>query len=175
MARWFTVVGLLLTAAGIYLAASALIIDWKAHGQGRPLLPWLVTARRWVERRVLGRQPEVVTGSASVVLPKITASGYGYAVLPADAPVERQIEYLREQVRELHNRIGEQGTALRQDIGKVHDQVVQASSEAQSAVAQVEQMARDIATGTTHRQLFGLLLVGAGSFIGALPALFGLS
>lgn len=174
MALACTIIGLLLTGTGIVLAGRALVQDWRTHGQGRPLFSWLAEARVWFLRRVLRRPPVVSRGSGSALVSvRGTASGSGVASPAADAPVEVQITYLREQVRTLHKALGQQRNDIDVDIGKVRSRVSEVESKALSAVAQVEDMARDIATGTTHLQLLGLVLVGLGSAIGALPALFG--
>jgi hypothetical protein len=100
-------------------------------------------------------------------------SATGIVTPAADAPMDSQIAYLRDQVMTLHSMIGEQGRKISAEIGNVDRAVREARQDAQDAVTSVEGMARDIATGTVKIQLFGLLLIGIGSIIAALPVVFG--
>jgi len=103
----------------------------------------------------------------------VVSSATGMVTPGADAPMDSQIAYLRDQVMTLHTMIGEQGRKISAEIAKVDRAVGEARQDAQEAITSVEEMARDIATGTVKIQLFGLLLIGMGSIIAALPVVFG--
>jgi hypothetical protein len=46
-------------------------------------------------------------------------------------------------------------------------------AESRAAVARLDGITRDIATGTVTRQLWGLIFVGTGSVVSILPTVFG--
>jgi hypothetical protein len=166
------IIGLFLNIAGVSLAGWALRQDYRKHAR-KPLLPW-AAAREWFIVRVL-RQTRSVTvhGGTAKGTFAVVVSATGIVTPAADAPMDSQIAYLRDQVMTLHSMIGEQGRKISAEIGNVDRAVREARQDAQDAVTSVEGMARDIATGTVKIQLFGLLLIGIGSIIAALPVVFG--
>ena len=166
-----TIIGLLLNIAGASLAGWALIQDYRKHAR-QPLLPW-VAAKEWFLAKVL-RQTRSVTvrGGAAHGTLGFVGTAAGIATPAADAPMDTQITYLRNQVMTLHSMIGVQRREISAEIRKVDQAVREARQDARDAVTSVEEMARDIATGTVKIQLFGLLLIGLGSTIAALPIVF---
>jgi hypothetical protein len=167
-----TIIGLVLNIAGASLAGWALIQDYRKHAR-KPLLPW-VAAKEWFLSKVL-RQTRSVTvlGGTAHGTFGFVGTATGIATPAVDAPMDSQITYLRDQVMTLHSMIGVQRREISAEIGKVHQAVREARQDARDAVTSVEEMARDIATATVKIQLFGLLLIGTGSIIAALPVVFG--
>jgi hypothetical protein len=166
------IIGLVLNIAGVSLAGWALRQDYRKHAR-KPLMPW-AAAREWFMVKVL-RQTRSVTANVGSLKGTIAvvSSATGMVTPGADAPMDSQIAYLRDQVMTLHTMIGEQGRKISAEIAKVDRAVGEARQDAQEAITSVEEMARDIATGTVKIQLFGLLLIGMGSIIAALPVVFG--
>lgn len=166
------IIGLVLNIAGVSLAGWALRQDYRKHAR-RPLLPW-AAAREWFMVKVLRqtRSINVNVGSVRGTI-AVVSSATGIVTPAADAPMDSQIAYLRDQVMTLHTMIGEQGRKISAEIAKVDRAVGEARQDAQEAVTNIEEMARDIATGTVKIQLSGLLLIGIGSIIAALPVVFG--
>ena len=166
-------IGLLLNVAGVTLAGWALGQDYRKHAD-QPMLPKVAAAKRWFLVKVL-RQTRSVTipGGKATGTVTFTGSGTGFATPAADAPVDHQIAYLRDQVLKLHNRISEQRSEITEEINTVRQSVTDAARDAHEAVASVRDMARDIATGTVKIQMLGLLLVGLGSAVAAVPVVLG--
>lgn len=167
------IIGLLFNVAGTSLAGWALWQDYSQHAD-RPLLPWAASARAWFRLNVLRRKPRTISVTTSGTASwNVATSASGSVSLAADAPIDRQIAYLREQVESLHDRIGEQRREFSDDISRVNQALSQARTEAHEAVTRVEKMAKGIATGTVKIQIIGLMLVGFGSVIAALPVVLG--
>ncbi len=167
-----TIIGLILNIAGASLAGWALRQDYRKHAR-KPLLPW-AAAREWFLVKVLRQTRSVaIHGGTARGTFAFLGSATGIVTPAADAPMDSQIAYLRDQVMTLHSMIGEQRREISAETGKVHKAVREARQDAQDAVTSVEEMARDIATGTVKIQLFGLLLIGMGSIIAALPVVLG--
>jgi hypothetical protein len=167
-----TIIRLLLNVAGASLAGWALIQDYRKHAR-QPLLPW-VAVKEWFLANVL-RQTRSVTvhGGAAHATIRIVGTASGIVTPAADAPMDSQITYLRDQVMTLHSMIVVQRREISTEINEVDQAVREARQDARDAVNNVEEMARDVATGTVKIQLLGLLLIGTGSIIAALPVVFG--
>lgn len=167
----FTIAGLILNVIGTCLAGLALILDFREHSQ-KPMLPWLTTGLRWLRAHLSRQRPQSVTGytvdadNAGIV----DVDGTPGRVTPSESdPVAAQIEHLRREVEALHKGIAEQATMTSESVRKVSEAVTQARVDAHKAVTRVEDMARGIAVGTVKMQLTGLLLIGFGTILGALP------
>ncbi|MFI5709806.1 hypothetical protein [Kribbella sp. NPDC051620] len=166
--------GLVLTVAGTLLAAMALIGDWRDHGGGEPLIPMIARARAWFRRHVLGRKPEVHSVSGQVTAHwGVTASATGYVSPPSNAPVDVQMRFVRERLIALESRIGTERQELDQKIGRLQEDAQATNARSQKAIDELEVKVRDVATGSVRLDLFGLVLVGVGSIVSALPAVFG--
>ncbi|MGZ4523683.1 MAG: hypothetical protein ACXVXP_06990 [Mycobacteriaceae bacterium] len=170
-----SIIGLLLNLAGTVLAGTALVDDWREHSGGRPLLPWLASARTWVVLRILRPKPKTIELGAHLnATVGITAMGGTIRTIPsADASTDLQVEYLRREVEALHARIGSEVGELRKSVADVKGSLDEAQREAAAATKSVEELARKIATGTVRKQMLGLLLIGVGSVVSVLPAVFG--
>ncbi|WP_270887734.1 hypothetical protein [Pedococcus sp. 5OH_020] len=169
------VIGLVLNVTGTFLAGKALIQDYRENAQGVPLLPWLVAARRWAANQLPFRGP--VTASGTVFLGGegiLVAEGLVTRLIPdADAPTERQIEYLRREVDALHQALDTYHREADRRIDDVSQQLAGTEAKAAAATSEVELLARRNATSTVGMQLFGLLLIGIGSVVSVLPAVLG--
>ncbi len=168
------ITGLILTLVGTVLAGAALIGDWRDHGGGQPLIPLIGRARTWLVRNVLRRRPEVhsVTGTASAAW-GVTASAAGYVSPPSNAPVDVQMRFVRERLLALESRMGSERRELDQRIDRVQTEVRAADARSHAAIGELETKVRDVATGSVRLELSGLFLVGVGSIIATLPAVFG--
>ena len=171
-----TIIGLLLTATGITFGASALIADHRKHAlPGQAISPGLAAARGWLIQKV--RRPKPITHQLAVADSIQSQEAFGLARIsarpPVDAPPGEQIQYLWEAVTQLREGLGQEREAISRDINHVAARVDAVETSSHTAVAKVEEMTRDVATGTVQRQLWGLVLVGLGSVITTLPALFG--
>jgi hypothetical protein len=104
------VIGWPIELAGILLVAAP---DWWP-GVKR----WLVAVGRRIERlaRRILRRPGHQVIAAGTATSHGTASGVGITTIPADAPIERQLEYLRGQVAELQGHVGRLLNTVRDEL-----------------------------------------------------------
>ncbi len=168
-----TLGGLALTLWGTALAWTAAVDDYRTFGGGH-VFPRLAAVTAWFRRHVLRqrREPIVISGTASAT---VSASGTltatGEVGLPPDATPEQQFEYVRErlaglqgQVYRLERSVGEREHRLAQQISEIHAESQRRDADLQASVVRV-------ATGSVKRELKGLLLVGIGSVVTAVPTL----
>lgn len=136
----------------------------------------LTRARTWLSRRVFGRSPEVHPGSAHLgAAGQIATSATGYVIPPSDAPVDVQLRFVRERLLALESRIGAERQAVNQRIDRIQVDAQAADAQLQAMLNELQTKVRDVATGSVRLELLGLVLVGIGSIISTLPAVFGWS
>jgi hypothetical protein len=169
------ILGLLLNIVGTVLAGRALVDDWREHAEGRPLIPWLLPVRKWLLTVVRHNRLHQVTSTRSTSWNvNITGEGRVNRLIPeAGAPINAQIDYLRREVERLYLQMEvnrQEGTT---SIDRVTAALMAAQNEAATATTNVERLARKIATGTVRMEMLGLLLIGLGSVVSVLPAVFG--
>jgi hypothetical protein len=83
------------------------------------------------------------------------------------------MRFVRERLIALESRIGTERQELDQKIGRLQEDAQATNARSQKAIDELEVKVRDVATGSVRRELFGLVLVGVGSIVSALPAVFG--
>ncbi|TCC65674.1 hypothetical protein E0H73_01680 [Kribbella pittospori] len=96
-----------------------------------------------------------------------------YVRPPIDAPVDIQLRFVRQRLIALETRIGKERQEADQRIARVQEAGQLTDARVQAAIAAVDAKVREVATGNVRMQLGGLLLVGIGSVISTLPAVFG--
>ncbi|MFC6156099.1 hypothetical protein [Kribbella jiaozuonensis] len=168
--RICAIVGLVLTLIGTVLAVVALVQDWNEHGGGKPLIP--VAARLW---RWLRRTPRVHSVSADTTASWNVAAATGevYVSPPSDAGVDVQMRFVRERLIALEARIAKERREVDRRINDVETAGREADARSQTALAEVNDKIREVATGSVRLELWGLGLVGVGSIVSTLPAVFG--
>ncbi|RBY95248.1 hypothetical protein DQ237_14285 [Blastococcus sp. TF02-8] len=174
-AHLVTLAGLASTVWGISLAWTAAVNDYRTFA-GRPVFPRLTALTAWFRRHVLRQRREVVVlgGMANATLSATgTLTATGEVGLPPDATPEQQFEYVRERLAGLQGElyrldrsVGETERRLSQEISQIH-------AESQRRDDELQESVRRVATGSVKRELKGLLLVGIGSLLTAIPSLFG--
>jgi hypothetical protein len=91
-----------------------------------------------------------------------------------DAPLAEHLEYLRNSLGDLRSEIG----GVRQAVGDAEQRlsgwISELHEDAQRRDQELSQLIRDVATGGVPRELRGLLLVGFGSVLSAVPGLMAL-
>ena len=173
--KWFVGIGLFLTFVGIGFAVSALATDHRRNGT-RPLMPWIAPTRAWIQTRVLRRRPQAVaaTGSAALSIgASINAEGL---VIPGEnAPVDQQISYLRQEAARLRGKIAEEAAARQDAVNAAYDRLHDADTAISDRVTALDERTVDLASGSTWRQIWGLIFVAVGSALMAVPPLLGWS
>jgi hypothetical protein len=167
------ITGLTLTLVGTVLAGRALWQDWRAHSGGAPLIPALGRMRSWFARRVLRRPPvKHAVGFGAALGASASLSATGYVAPPSNAPVDVQMRFVRERLVALETRIGTERQEVDQRIDRVQTAAQEADARSSAAITKVEAKVREVATGSVRMELVGLLLVGFGSIVATLPAVF---
>jgi hypothetical protein len=128
--------------------------------------------------RLLRRPKQVVevSGIASMSTmgtAVITATVSGPAI-PADALVEEKIRLLIRRVELVEAHATADRTRHNEEIGQLRSDLSTQGSQLRQADEVLRLMAKDIAAGTARLQIVGLILVGLGTAIMALPTLLGL-
>lgn len=171
-----TWLGLGLTVAGTICAGVALRRDHKQYGEG-PLFPWLAAAWRWLRQQSFRlmpwlRRPVTVNlqpASVSISLGSAWATLVGPEI-PEDAPIEKQVALLVQRVNNIEKAARDDRARHNQDVRAVHDEMSKLGERLDQADRDVERLAKDAAVGTVRLQLRGLLLIGFGTFLMAIPA-----
>lgn len=182
LARWLadwahlvTLAGLACTVWGISLTWTAAVDDYRTFA-GRPVFPRLTALTSWFRRHVLRQQRETiaVSGTASARLSATgTLTATGEVGLPPDATPEQQFEYLRERLAGLQGQLYRLNRSVGEAEGRLSQQIREIHTESQRRDDELQESVRRVATGSVKRELKGLLLVGTGSLLTAIPSLIG--
>lgn len=166
-----TLVGLLAVLAGIGCAATAYSRTHAEHADG-PLWPTLHRAGQTI-RRVLRRSGVTVSvsGAASTAVTSsatIVASG---PEIDTDLPVEEQVRFLIHRVKNIENQASSDRSRFARDLDQVKTRVDDQTAQLRVADGDIRELARSIAVSTVKLQLWGLILVGGGTVLMAVPTL----
>ncbi|MCT2279512.1 hypothetical protein M3G91_18005 [Micromonospora chalcea] len=172
-----TLLGLTLTLLGSGFACVALWRDHRAYGDG-PVFPWLAGAWQWLRqqsfrllpwlRRPATVSPQTTSVSGSV---ETTWAVFVGPEIPEDAPLEKQVALLVQRVNYIEKAARDDRARHNQDIGAMQDEMIKLGERLDQADRDVERLAKDAAVGTARLQLRGLLLVGVGTILMAIPTL----
>ncbi|SCL16370.1 hypothetical protein GA0070624_1000 [Micromonospora rhizosphaerae] len=175
-----TLLGLALTLAGTGCACVALWRDHTQYGDG-PLWPLLARAWQWLRvqsfrlmpwrRRNATLQAQSIGVSVSVGTAWATFVG---PEIPEDAPLEKQVMLLVQRVNNIEKAARDDRGRHNQDVKAVHDEINKLGERLDQADRDVERLAKDAVVGTARLQLSGLLLVGMGTVLMAIPAVLSL-
>lgn len=175
-----TIFGLLTTGAGIGCAWAAFSRSHAEHGDG-PLWPAVhrggqVVRQVW-RRHVLRRRGRVVNLAGSASVGAFAASAWAVVTGPEidpDLPLEEQVRLLVRRVRNIESQASSDRARFAKNLGDLTAQVGGQAAELRAADEGIRELARSIAVSTVKLQLWGLLLVGVGTVLMALPTLVGL-
>lgn len=103
----------------------------------------------------------------------ITATVSGPAI-PADTPAEEKIRLLVRRVELVEAQATADRTRHNEQIGQLRSDLSAQGAQLRQADEALRLMAKDIAAGTARLQIVGLILVGLGTAVMALPTLLGL-
>lgn len=174
-----TIVGLLTVLAGIGCAWTAYSRTHAEHADG-PLWPLLhnvgQAARRLWRRYALRRRAVPISASASVAMAMagtatISVSG---PEIDTDLPFEEQMRLLVRRVRNIENEARSDRARFAKGLGEVTGRVDSHAAQLRAADEGIRGLARSIAVSTVKLQLWGLLLVGGGTVLMAVPTLVSL-
>jgi hypothetical protein len=177
-----------LTSLGLMLVVSGVCCGFAAYRRtlakydGRPVWPW--ASQKGIQviagaRRVFRRRPRVsraVTGTVSVGL-GATAATRGIRSglpVPTDVPMEEQIRILVRRIEHVEAEAAKDRMQHCEEISRLQSGHSAQAAHLGKADDDLKFMATDIAVGVVRLQITGLMLVGVGTVIMALPTLLSL-
>ena len=93
-------------------------------------------------------------------------------VLQFEDNVEGRLAFLQSQIESLRTSADEHLRRAQEAEDRLAQQIRAQGSRLDTADAQIEGMAREVAVGTSGLQLQGLLFVGLGTILMAIPGVF---
>lgn len=88
--------------------------------------------------------------------------------------LEKQVMLLVQRVNNIEKAARDDRGRHNQDVKAVHDEINKLGERLDQADRDVERLAKDAVVGTARLQLSGLLLVGMGTVLMAIPAVLSL-
>jgi hypothetical protein len=168
-----TAVGLVLAVGGVGCGVWAYIQAVKQHDT-LPVWPW---ANRQIQRvrewRPFKRDARQGSGTATIALAG-SAIGRGEAcgaltVVKGDETVEERIE---RRLQHAEKRAAEDRARADEADARISQQLTDQEHRFDKADEQLRQLTKSVAVSTARLQLVGLILVGLGTAVMALPTLF---
>lgn len=171
-----TVVGLLSVIAGTVCAVVALVAQYRSHA---PNEEWPTARRiRRLARRLLRRPPPSIYAVGNVTGPAATVSGTGVVSPPteiaAGAPVEEQLRVFARRLELVEQQITADRTRQRKELKAVENNLIDVRAAIKRTNDSFERRIKESAISTLELQVIGLVLVGFGSVLLAVPALLDL-
>jgi hypothetical protein len=169
-------IGLLAVLAGIGCAATAYSRTHAEHADV-PLWPTLhrtdqAIRRLWV--RYVLRHPGVTINrtltESTAVADSVTAVVSGLEI-DTDLSVEEQVRLLIHRVRNIENQASSDRSHFAKGLDRVKARVDDQAAQLRAADGDIRELARSIAVSTVKLQLWGLILVGGGTVLMAVPTL----
>lgn len=170
-----TGVGLVLALAGVGCGVWAYIQTVKQHDT-LPVWPW---AGRQIERvrewRAFKRDVRQGFGTAPIALAG-SAIGSGEAfgaltVVRGNETVQERMDRLERRLEQAEKRAVEDRALADQAHARISQQLADQGHQLDEADEQLRQLAKSVAVSTARLQLVGLILVGLGTAVMALPTL----
>jgi hypothetical protein len=112
---------------------------------------------------VSGAVSAAVAGSATVVV-----SG---PEIDTDLPVEERVRLLIHRVKNIENQASSDRSRFAKGLNQVKTRVDDQAAQLRTADGDLRELARSIAVSTVKLQLWGLILVGGGTVLMAVPTL----
>jgi hypothetical protein len=173
------VLGLIVTLIGIACGMLALGRTWTEHAPGQPLVPVtkpLAVARGKAGRLLSRRRPEeMVSKKDSDLLTGgiVEASGsLGLKMLPKKgATTDELVDLLMRRVDRIEAIAEADRSAAHAEAAELRSDLEAVTNRLDAETRQLEAATRSLAVGTVRLQLAGLILVGIGTALMAVPSL----
>lgn len=171
-----TGIGLLLALAGVGCGVAAYIGSVRQYDT-LPVWPWASTTIRLLRARLTCKR-DVRTGSGTGTI-VLAGSAIGSAEAFGDASVIKSDETVDERMARLEARlqlIEERGGAeqARAEMAErlLEEQLTKQGRRLEDADEQLRALAKSVAVSSARLQLVGLILVGFGTMLMAVPTIF---
>jgi hypothetical protein len=171
-----TLIGLLAVLAGIGCGVTAYSRTHAEHADV-PLWPALYRAGQAIRRvwvRYVLRRPGVtvsVSGAASAAVVSSATVVVSGPEIDTDLPVEEQVRFLIHHVKNIENQVSSDRSRFAKGLDQVKARVDDQTAQLRAADGDIRELARSIAVSTVKLQLWGLILVGGGTVLMAVPTL----
>jgi hypothetical protein len=173
-----TLVGLLAVLAGIGCGAMAYSRTYAEHA-AVPLWPELHRARQairrlWVRVRSVFRRPGVtvsVNATASAALADSVTVVVSGPEIDIDLPVEKQVRLIIHRMNIIENQALIDRSRFAEGLDQLKARVDDQTAQLRAADGDIRELARSIAVSTVKLQIWGLILVGGGTVLMAVPRL----
>jgi hypothetical protein len=171
-----TLIGLLAVLAGIGCGVTAYSRTHAEHADV-PLWPALYRAGQAIRRvwvRYVLRRPDVmvsVSGAASAAVVSSATVVVSGPEIDTDLPVEEQVRFLIHRVKNIENQVSSDRSRFAKGLDQVKARVDDQTAQLRAADGDIRELARSIAVSTVKLQLWGLILVGGGTVLMAVPTL----
>ncbi|WP_433507294.1 hypothetical protein ACQP04_13000 [Pseudonocardia halophobica] len=178
-----TALGLAFSVFGTGCGVVAFLAGLREHDPN-PVWPMWSRAVGGVRRGALAiaarvgrkrREQTVLLGSVGAAV-EVSGAGsltVGFGKIPTDAPVEEQLRLVVARLEAMHVQAAEDRKAAERRGEELRRELAAESARLREADARVEDLARDLTLGSARLQLLGLLTVGVGAILTALPVLLG--
>lgn len=167
--------GLLLALAGVGCGVAAYVGSVRQHDT-TPVWPWADRQIRRV-RELLPIKRDVRTGTGTGTI-NVTGRGIGSAeafgvpsVRAADETIDERLARLEGRLHLLEERGAEEQARAKEAERLLGEQLVQQGRQLQDADDQLRALAKSVAVSSARLQLIGLILVGSGTALMALPTI----
>jgi hypothetical protein len=170
----FTLIGLAVTLAGVGCGIWALVLTWTEHGSGA-LWPLAGRVGRWLRtapQRLFGRPAAVpVSGGDQGSFEEDGHVDKQWEPLPADAPMDAVIGRLVERLDQLESDSSRDRARYKAGLERARAESAELGTQLGQARHDLEALTRSVAVSTARLQIIGLILVGIGTTVMALPTL----
>jgi hypothetical protein len=171
-------IGTALNIFGLFCAGTAFKASWDEYGEG-DLWPWLgaaITRTKQVASRLAfwRRQvPQTVEVSGAGM---VASGGYGRATVrmgfPQDASDAERIAQLERAVQGIYDDLAEdRGVASRHDA-EFTQRLEEVDNKIESESQRLEDLSRAAASSDIQLQLVGLMAIGVGTVLTAVPGIW---
>jgi len=162
--------------AGIICAAMAYSRTYADHAKV-PLWPALHRAKQAIRRlwvRYVLRRPGItvsVRATASAAVADSVTVVVSSPEIDTDLPVEKQVRLLIHRINNIENQASIDRSRFAEGLDQLKARVDDQTAQLRAADGDIQELARSIAVSTVKLQLWGLILVGVGTVLMAVPTL----
>jgi hypothetical protein len=175
LSAFITAVGLAVVLAGVACGIWAYVQTVRQHDT-LPVWPWadrqMKRVRDW---RPFKRGARQVSGTVTINLGGASMASTGavgiLTVVRADETIEERVERLERRLEQAETRAVEERARAEKASAEISQEIHNQTRRLDDADEQLRQLTKSVAVSTARVQLAGLILVGTGTVIMALPTL----
>jgi hypothetical protein len=170
-----TFLGLLLALGGVGCGVWAYIDTVREHDD-LPVWPW--AHRQWLAVRARNpfRRRRTVEASVNMVAMSGVAAAAGAAfgaltVVSGDETLQQRVDRLMGRLELLASRVVTDRSEVEVSLSRLGERVTEQGGRLTEADEQIRALAKSVAVSSARLQLVGLILVGLGTALMAIPAI----